>query len=90
MTAASKLSSVLTSLARRSSGAPTCSSHGEAAVLREETSDAHHRDRRGKGPGIGQRFVEVSLGRCYAQPGLTATGEDPLPEAVQPQAVGGR
>jgi hypothetical protein len=34
----------------------------------------------------GEGFVEVTLGRSSAQPGLTATGEDPLTKAV---TVGG-
>jgi hypothetical protein len=30
----------------------------------------------------GEGFAEVTLGRCYAQSGLTATGKDPLTEAM--------
>jgi hypothetical protein len=55
---------------------------GKADVLWEETSVCTTGTAGVRVQASGDRFVEVTLGRCYAQPGLTATGEDPLTEAV--------
>ena len=59
---------------------------GKADALWEETSMRTIGSAGVRVQASGERFVEVTLGRCYAQPGLTATGEDPLTKAV---TVGG-
>ena len=56
---------------------------GKADALWEETSTCTMGTAGVRVQASGEGFVEVTLGRCYAQPGgLTATGEDPLTEAV--------
>ena len=55
---------------------------GKVDALWEETSMCTMGTTGVRVQASGERFVEVTLGRCYAQPGLTATGEDPLTEAV--------
>ena len=42
----------------------------------------HHRDRRGKDPGIWGKIRGVTLGRSLVQQGLTATCTDPLTKAL--------
>ncbi len=48
---------------------PTQLGNGEGRDPLGRNEYVHHGDRRGKGPGTGERFVEVTLGRCYAQAG---------------------
>jgi hypothetical protein len=61
---------------------------GKAVVLWEETGTC---TTRAAGVGVQarrERFAELTSGRTNSQPGLAATGEDPLTEG-QPREVGG-
>ncbi len=59
---------------------------GKVDALWEETSMCTMGTTGVRVQASGERFVEVTLGRSFAQPGLTATGKDPLTKAM---TVGG-
>ena len=59
---------------------------GKADALWEETSACTTGSAGVSVQASGEGFVEVTLGRSFVQPGLTATGKDPLTKAV---TVGG-
>ena len=49
---------------------------GKADAWWEETSTCTTGDTGVRDQAPGERFVEITSGRAYFQPGLTATGED--------------
>ena len=61
---------------------PTRLVDGEGRCPVGRNEQVHHRDRRGKDPGIWGKIRGVTLGRSLVQQGLTATCKDPLTKAL--------